>query len=419
MRSSMFSKNYAWVVVGALWMVSMLNYLDRLLIASMRDPIKESIPMTDAQFGLLTTVFLIVYGVLSPFGGYFADRYSRRLVIVASLLVWSGITLWTGFVRTYPEMLAARALMGISEACYMPAAVAMVMDYHKGPTRSIASGILMSGLYAGMALGGAGGYMAEYWGWRAGFQIFGVTGILYAVILFIILRDTKQKITVDKTSATPSEPRAGILEITRNLFSSRSYWIIILYGTLLGIAFWVINAWLPTLFREGFNLSLGKAGISATAYIQVASFAGVILGGMLADRWAARNLKGRIFVPAIGFIIGGPFLFLMASTGVFGIAIAGIILFGLSKGFHDANFMPVICQVVDKRYQATGYGIMSFFSVIAGGIMIYAGGAMKDAGIPLSVVFRIAAVGVLVAGVMLLAIRPKSDGVSAPQEHEK
>lgn len=413
------AKNYAWVVVGVLWMVSMLNYLDRLLIASMRDPIKESIPMTDAQFGLLTTVFLIVYGVLSPFGGYFADRYSRKLVIFASLLVWSVITLWTGSVKSYPEMLAARALMGISEACYMPAAVAMIMDYHKGSTRSIASGILMSGLYAGMALGGAGGYMAEYWGWRAGFQIFGMVGILYATILIFVLKDKTQNITVDETSDAPIEPKAGFLEITRNLFRSGSYWIIIFYGTLLGIAFWVINAWLPTFFREGFNLSLGKAGLSATAFIQAASFAGVILGGMLADRWAARNLKGRIFVPAIGFIIGGPFLFLMASTGVFGIAIAGIILFGLSKGFHDANFMPVICQVVDKRYQATGYGIMSFFSVIAGGIMIYVGGAMKDADIPLAVVFRIAAAGVLVAGVMLLAIRPKSDRVPATGGHEK
>jgi MFS family permease len=418
-KNNFAAKNYAWVVVGSLWMVSMLNYLDRLLIASMRDPIKESIPMTDAQFGLLTTVFLIVYGVLSPFGGYFADRYSRKVVIVTSLLVWSVITLWTGFVKSYPEMLTARALMGISEACYMPAAVAMIMDYHKGSTRSIASGILMSGLYAGMALGGAGGYMAEYWGWRAGFQIFGITGILYAAILLFVLRDKKQNTTAEKTSAAPAEAKAGFLEITRNLFTSGSYWIIIFYGTLLGIAFWVINAWLPTFFREGFNLSLGKAGISATAFIQAASFAGVILGGMLADRWAATNLKGRIFVPAIGFIIGGPFLFLMASTGVFGIAIAGIILFGLSKGFHDANFMPVICQVVDKRYQATGYGIMSFFSVIAGGIMIYAGGAMKDADIPLSVVFRIAAAGVLVAGVMLLAIRPKNDGVSVAGEPGK
>ena len=126
---------YPWLVVGVLWIVSLLNYLDRLMLASMRDPIKDSIPMTDAQFGLLTSVFLIVYGLLSPLGGYLADRYSRKFVIVLSLLVWSAVTVWTGYVTSFGEMLAARAIMGISEACYMPAAVALILDYHKGPTR--------------------------------------------------------------------------------------------------------------------------------------------------------------------------------------------------------------------------------------------------------------------------------------------
>lgn len=404
------TKNYAWQVVAVLWVVSMLNYLDRLLIASMREPIKESIPMTDAQFGLLTSVFLLVYGILSPFGGYFADRYSRKVVIIISLFVWSAVTLWTGFVTSYAEMLSARSIMGISEACFIPAAVAMIMDYHKGPTRSLASGILMSGLYVGMAMGGAGGFIAEYWGWRFGFQLFGFVGIAYAVVLIFVLRDVPrvQAITVDGAVKGDNERIERIPEIIRNLFSSRSYWIIILYGTLLGMTFWVIYAWLPTYFKDGFKLSLGEAGISATAFIQVASFIGVIFGGILADRWSKNHVKGRAFVPAIGFVIGGPFLFLMASTGIFWIAVAGIIIFGLAKGFHDANFMPVICQVVDQRYQATGYGIMSFFSVIAGGIMIYIGGVLKDSGISLSVVFQISAVGVFIAGLMLFFIRPKN-----------
>ena len=153
---------YAWIVVGLLWVVAMLNYLDRLLLTSMHDPIKESIQMTDAQFGLLTSVFLWVYGFLSPFGGYFADRYSRKLVIVFSVLIWSAVTLWTGFVTSFEEMLVARALMGISEACYIPAALALITDYHKGRTRSLATGLHVSGLYAGMALGGIGGFIAEY-----------------------------------------------------------------------------------------------------------------------------------------------------------------------------------------------------------------------------------------------------------------
>lgn len=405
---------YPWMVVGILWVVSLLNYFDRLLIASMREPIKESIPMSDAQFGLLTTVFLLVYGFLSPFGGYFADRYSRKMVIVISLFVWSGVTLWTGFVTTFPEMLTARAIMGVSEACYIPAAVAMIIDYHKGPTRSLASGILMSGLYAGMALGGAGGYIAEIWGWRFGFHLFGIIGLVYAGLLFFILKDAPKEHTgtgllQDKKAEKRDDPKIPISELLRSLFASFSYRIILIYGSLLGMTFWVIYAWLPTYFKDGFNLSLGAAGISATAFIQAASFIGVIAGGIIADRWSGKNVKGRVYIMAIGFIVGGPFLFLMSSTLVFGIAIASIIVFGLAKGFHDANFMPVISQVVDQRYRATGYGIMSFFSVIAGGIMIYIGGVLKDAGISLSLVFQISAVGVLLSGLILLLIRPHKE----------
>jgi predicted MFS family arabinose efflux permease len=405
---------YAWIVVGILWVVSLLNYLDRLLIASMRDPIKESIPMTDAQFGLLTTIFLFVYGTLSPFGGYFADRFSRKMVIVVSLLVWSAVTLWTGFVNSFGEMMAARAVMGISEACYMPAAVALITDYHRGRTRSIASGLLMSGLYAGMALGGTGGYIADLWGWRYGFHLFGIIGIAYSFFLFFILRDVpddqdKREDIRSESTENENQKKMAFTDLIRNLFVSRSYWIILIYGTLLGITFWVIYAWLPTYFKERFNLSLGEAGVSATAYIQMASLIGVLAGGMLADRWSKVNVRGRMYVTAIGFIIGGPFLFAMASTGVYVVAIATIIVFGLAKGCHDANFMPIICQVVDKQYRATGYGLMSFFSVNAGGLMIYIGGALKDANISLSVVYQISAVGVLLSGLILLALRLKKD----------
>lgn len=414
MIKNFIRKYYAWIVVGVLWIVSMLNYLDRLLITSMRDPIKESIPMTDAQFGMLTAVFLLVYGILSPFGGYFADRYSRKMVIVFSLFVWSCLTLWTGFVTSFGEMLAARAIMGVSEACYMPAAVALITDYHKGRTRSIASGLLMSGLYAGMALGGTGGYIADLWGWRYGFHLFGGIGIAYSLILFFVLRDAPEnQQNIDGSIVENSEKiennKVHIPELTRNLFSSPSYWIILVYGSLLGMTFWLIFGWLPTYFKERFNLSLGDAGVSATAFIQVASLIGVIVGGILADRWSRINIRGRLYIPMIGFVIGGPFLFIMGSTGTFEIAIASIIVFGLAKGFHDANFMPIICQVVDKRYRATGYGIMSFFSVISGSIMIYIGGALKDANVSLSVVYQISAMGVLFSGLLLLALRLKKE----------
>jgi len=397
------TKNYAWLVVGILWFVSMLNYLDRLLIASMRTPIKADIPMTDAEFGLLTSAFLIIYAILSPLGGYLADRFSRKWVIFTSLLLWSFITLLTGFVQNYTQLITTRAIMGISEAFYMPAAVAMVMDYHKGSTRSKASGILMTGLYAGMALGGLGGYIATIWDWRLGYHLFGGIGIIYAVVVFFTLKDApKTEIDIK----TDSKNDFNFIEMLKSLFSSSGYLLILLYGLLVSVCFWLIYAWLPTFFEEGFHLSVGDAGISGTFYIQIASLVGVLLGASIADKWAKNSDKGRIYITAITFIIGGPFLYLMAAADLYWIAILGIIVFGLSKGNHDANFMPIITQVVDKKYQATGYGIMSFFGVMSGAIMIWVGGYLKDIGISLDLVFKIAAVGILISGFVLMAIRP-------------
>ena len=397
------TQSYAWTVVGILWFVSMLNYLDRLLIASMRTPIKADIPMTDAEFGLLTSAFLIVYAVLSPLGGYLADRFSRKWVIFSSLLFWSIITLLTGYVQNYTQLITTRAIMGISEAFYMPAAVALVMDYHQGSTRSKASGILMTGLYAGMALGGLGGYIATIWDWRLGYHLFGGFGIFYAVVVFFILKDAPKNETETKTE---SNNEFNISEMLKSLFSSSGYLLILLYGLLVSVCFWLIYAWLPTFFEEGFNLSTGEAGVSGTFYVQIASLIGVLIGGYMADKWAKKNIKGRIYITAIIFIVGGPFLYLMAATDLYWIAILGIVIFGLSKGNHDANFMPIITQTVDEKYQATGYGIMSFFGVLSGAVMIWVGGYLKDIGISLDFIFKVAAAGILISGFVLMAIKP-------------
>src|SRR5438067_4206982 len=177
----------AWAVVGLLWVVALLNYLDRQLVASMGPAIKADLKIGDARFGLFTSVFLWVYGICSPFAGYVADRVGRRPVIVGSLLVWSAATFVTGFASSFEGLLAARAALGVSEAFYMPAAVALIVDYHQGTTRARATGLHLSGVYAGSVLGGFGGWLAEEQGWRFGFLLFGGVGIAYAVALIVLL----------------------------------------------------------------------------------------------------------------------------------------------------------------------------------------------------------------------------------------
>ncbi|HMR20145.1 MAG TPA: MFS transporter [Sphingobacterium sp.] len=403
------TKAYAWVVVALLWVVAFLNYFDRILITSMRDPIVAEFGLTDAQFGLLTSVFLWSYGFVSPLGGYLADKYSRKKVIVLSVAIWSLVTLWTGYTTSFSEMLATRLLMGISEACYIPAALALITDYHSGKTRSLATGLHMCGLYTGLALGGLGGFIAEYWGWRAGFHVFGAFGVLYALVLVYFLKDANVKIENKEEGETivTEGGSYSIREVLSSLFKLPSFYIILIFFAVLGMANWLVNGWLPTFLKDQFQLDLGTAGISATGYIQIGSFIGVILGGIIADRWVQKNPKGRLNVMIIGFCIGAPFLFVMASTHMFFLAILAMVIFGLARGFNDANLMPMLRQVVDQRYIATAYGFLNFLSTIVGGLMVYVGGALKDANVSLSITYQVIAVILLIVSLTLSRVKIK------------
>ncbi|MXV52487.1 MFS transporter [Pedobacter sp. HMF7647] len=398
---------YQWAIVGILWIVAFLNYFDRNLITSMRDPIVSDFKLTDAQFGLLTTVFLISYGILSPLGGYLADKYGRKSIIVFSVCIWSAVTLWTGFVTSFHEMLIARVIMGISEACYIPAGLAMIADYHKGKTRSFATGLHMSGLYAGQALGGVGGYISMLWGWRYGFQMIGLFGVVYGIILIYFLQDKKHSTTEVLQAELPDskEERLNLFQTVKMLVSESSFLVLLFYFCILGVVNWMIYGWLPTFLKEHFVLDLGKAGLSATGYIQIGSFLGVVLGGILADRWFRTNKRSRLYMVIIGFTLGAPFLFLMASTHVFGIAIIAMIVYGIARGINDSNLMPILCQVIDERYIATGYGFLNFLSTIIGGLMVYVGGMLMDANISLAIIYQVSAILMIIAAWSLLRIR--------------
>ncbi len=399
----------AWLTVALLWVVALLNYLDRLMITTMRDPIKADITMTDAQFGLLTSVFLWVYGVFSPLGGFLADRFSRTRVIIGSLLIWSAVTWLTGHMHSFNGLLIARALMGLSEACYVPAALALIADYHPGPTRSLATGLHMSGIYAGAALGGVGGYIAEHFGWWAGFNLFGGFGVLYAVLTLFVLRDVvATPVAVSASKSRSPVIKVGVLDALAALFSQPAFLLLLAINALVGVANWGIYGWLPTYLKEHFQLGLGAAGMTATGYIQVASFIGVLVGGVWADRWSRTQPRARALVPAIGYCLVAPCLFLSASTTVLPLAIGGLLVFGLGRGFFDANHMPIMRYIADQRYSATGYGFLNFISCITGGVMIYVGGWLKDAQVDLSRVFQVSAGGLLIVGLLLFAMRRRS-----------
>jgi len=398
------SRSYPWVVVGLLSVVGCLNYLDRMMITTMRFSIVESIPMTDAQFGLLTSMFLWIYGFLSPVGGFLADRFKRTWVIIGSLLVWSVVTWLTSYVTTYEELLFTRALMGISEACYIPAGLAMIMDYHKVATRSLANGIHMAGIMVGQSLGFVGGWIAETHKWNFAFSIFGIVGVVYAIVLLLTLREAPS--SESTLTADADRSKVSINETLRALLGNREYLkTLLLWGTG-GVVVWLVVGWLPTYFKEHFNLSQSMAGVYSTGYFHAASLVGVIIAGLLADRLSKKHPKGRIFVPMIGLTIAAPAVFLASGTDSLNVALAGFMVFAFFRVFLDANMMPILTLLIDKKYLATGYGILNLVACVVGGVSLYAGGVVRDMAIDVGLLFKISAVLLFFIVFLLWHLKP-------------
>lgn len=396
----------AWLIVATLWVVGCLNYLDRVMITTMRTSILAEIPMSDAQFGLLTSVFLIVYAVCSPFAGFVADRFSRSRVILLSFVAWSVVTWMTAHAKTFDQLLLTRALMGISEACYIPAALALIADYHRTTTRSLANGIHLSGVMVGSGLGGLGGWIAERHGWSHAFMIFGQIGIAYAVVLVFVLRDRPAPAVEPGASGAAKPSGAGSVrlgEAISSLMSNRSFLLSLGYWSLMGVTGWAVVGWMPTFLGERFSLGQGEAGLTATIYFQVAALLGVILGGAWADRWSRSHELGPIYVVIVGVAVSAPCVLLISISSSLWIAIAGLLLVGLTKSFADANMMPILTLVADQRYRATGYGILNLCACVVGGVTIYAGGLLRDAKVDVARVFQFGAFCLLISlGILLL-----------------
>lgn len=398
--SSQASIIRAWLIVGLLAVVASLNYIDRVMLTTMRSSLIAAIPMTDAQFGLLTSVFLWVYAFISPLGGFLADRVSRTGVIVGSLVLWSSVTWLTAHATTFPELLATRVLMGIGESCYLPAALALISDYHRGPTRSLATGLHMVGISIGQGLGGLGGVLAERHDWTYAFTLFGGIGLGYSLVLVLMLRDAPV------TAETSALPRVKFGPAVASLFSTTPYRLAIVFWGLVATSGWAVLGWLPTLLGERFHLSQGTAGLSATSYLQPSTWLGLVIGGVLSDYMSRRHPRGRIYVTICGLGLAAPSILLGANIGIFWVAIAGFMLWSFGVAFVNANMMPILCTIADARYRATGYGLLNFFSCFIGGVTIYLGGVLRDARIPVTVIFNASVLILLLCAAVLYLIRP-------------
>ncbi|MBD5361366.1 MAG: MFS transporter [Bacteroides sp.] len=404
MKKLLTSKQwYPWLVVALLWVVALLNYMDRQMLSTMRASMAVDITALEStvNFGKIMAVFMWIYGFMSPVSGIVADRVNRKWLIVGSLAVWSTVTLLMGYAETYNQVYWLRAAMGISEALYIPAALSLIADYFTGKQLSLAIGIHMTGLYMGQAIGGFGAFVAAQLSWQQTFHWFGLVGIVYALILIAFLyEDESAPRNIKTESSEPFSFRKAFGSVGSSigaLLANGAFWTILFFFASCSIPGWSTKNWLPELFASSLGIDMVWAGPVATITIAASSFLGVMVGGPMADRWAQRNLKGRIFTSAIGMTLMIPALILMGFGSSLFSAISAGIIFGFGYGLFDSNTMPILCQFVNDRRRATAYGIMNMSGLFIGAMATNVLGSLAQEG-------QMGLGFVIMAGALVLAI---------------
>lgn len=388
--------------------------MDRQMLSTMKESMQIDIVelQSATNFGWLMAIFLYIYGFMSPVSGIIADRLNRKWLIVGSLFVWSAVTYLMGIATTFNQVFWLRALMEVSEALYIPAGLSLIADYHTGKSRSLAVGIHMTGLYTGQAVGGFGATVAAAYSWHTTFHWFGIIGIAYAVILMLFLKDKKSDELLNTMSQeNPVPQKEPVLVSLKSLFSNVAFWVILLYFAAPSLPGWATKNWLPTLFAENLDMPMSQAGPLSTITIAVSSFIGVLLGGILSDKWVQKNIRGRVYTGAIGLGCTIPALLLLGfGNNIVAIVGAGL-FFGVGYGMFDANNMPILCQFVSVKQRATAYGMMNMVGVFAGAFITGLLGQWSDGG-NLGLGFAMLAVVVLIAlCVQLYFLKPKVDNL--------
>lgn len=405
---------YPWLVVALLWVVALLNYLDRQMLSTMQNNIAADIPaLQNAElFGALMAVFLWVYGIFSPFSGAVADRLSRKWLIVGSLGVWSGVTFAMGYCNDFHQLMWLRGIMGLSEALYIPSALSLIADFFTGRGRSLAIGLHMTGLYCGQALGGFGALVATTWSWQATFHWFGIIGVAYAVVLIFLLHEKPGHggpAAALKGQPQPARSRESMWQSLIFVFSNIAFWVILFFFASSSVPGWATKNWLPTLFHDNLGLDMQWAGPMATLTIAVSSFVGVIIGGPISDRWVRTNVRGRIFTSAIGLAMMIPALVFIGLGHNALLSVLAGLFFGVGYGMFDANNMPILCQFVSSRQRAMAYGFMNSVGVIMGAITTQLLGGLQES-IGLGPCFAMMGALLLVSlGLQLIVLHPRSD----------
>lgn len=404
MKSGEPAPAHAWAIVVLLLFVWMLNYLDRQVVFTIFPLLQAAMHLSTLELGVLGTAFLWVYALSSPWAGFLADRFGRRTLICLSLLLWSATTALSGCAETFHQLVVLRGLMGVCEACYLPAGLALIAAFHGPRTRSRAVSLHYSGTYIGTVLGGGlGGWIGAAWGWRSVFLIFGGIGAGYALVLLLLLREPARQVEEEPAA------RARLEDAVRTILPTPGYLRLVAVFAIASISDWAIYAWMPLYLFESFHLSLARAGFAATFYIRAGGLGGLLAGGLLADHWAARSPRARTHTQCAGLLLAAPCLMAAGAAGTPLLLYGAMLLFGFGKGMYDGNTMPVMCEGIPSHLRATAFGLLNLAGTFAGGAIAIFAGAMKSS-IGLNGTFLLCGMLLLLGAAITATIRMRPGG---------
>jgi MFS family permease len=407
---------YKWLVVGMIWLIACLNYTDRMTIFTVFPVLQRELKISDISLALIGSSFLWVYGMFSPIGGFLGDRLSRRNVILGSLAGFSVVTFATGLAHSGNQLIALRCLLGISEAIFLPAALAYIASHHSDETRSLANSIALSGLTVGAGFGSwYGGYMTEHYSWRIGFFVLGVAGLLVVVIGTQLLRSAPaaavKKIITDTAESLP----AKIISILH----TPTALALIFLAFALSLTSWPTHSWIPTYLFEKFKLSLTQSGLVITFFAALPALLGGIAGGVLADHWVKRDLRGRMAVQVIGFGVMAPTMLAIGFMPSAQAVAADLLVYSLARGMLEGNSMPLFCSVLPPQRWSMAYGLYNLAGTLAGSLGTLLVGAEKVSwgiGLTLSLMSVLLFVALLVTAITMIRYLPSDIFRQSEQE---
>jgi MFS family permease len=379
---------YKWYAVAMLWWIAFFNYADRQAIFSVFPLLKKEFGLDPVQLGLLGSSFAWIYGLSAPFAGALVDRLRRKSVILGGLHVWSLICIATAFSRNFGTLLFFRGAEGLGETFYFPASMSLLSDYHGQATRSRALGSHQTSVYIGTIAGGFfAGLIAQRYGWRWSFVVFGGLGILLGLVL------NKWLVEPERAATEPRPSGSGFLNPTALLLMAA-----FLCANFVAL---VLLSWMPAFLHDKFNLGLAASGLTATLFVQLASMAGSAAGGWWADVLRRKMPGGRMLVQAIGLAAGAPFVVLCGWTRSVPLLIVALTAWGFFKGIYDANIFASIFDVIPAEARGRAAGLMNMTGWLGGGIAPVAVGFVAQRS-SLSDAIMLTA-GVYVLGALLLA----------------